>query len=350
MGISLDGGQCVMSALAPGGSLESRLTQLNWFQRLKVAQGAFTGLAALHKAGVVHGNLKTTNVFVAPDGLDGLVGDYAAGRRPDFEKMAPSVLNYYDPEFVKGNEATNESDVYSLGIVLLELLASQKDGEVPAVQNGGDRGGGPLDEFADAAASGGWPEDVAREVIELAAACVRPNARRRKSADIIARALKQIAQDEVDEAGNVVTLMRLADKACGTARDQSANLPRFDKMRARERAQFEFAALKLQARWRGRVARRRFEKLKRSGALSQVVSDESLDAMFTPEEVKAAVFIQTRWRGIMARKKTRKLIAQKKGVALQEEDASTALTRKQLNEMALAEQEAEERELSLIHI
>ena len=345
MGISLDGGQCVMSALAPGGTLESRLTQLNWFQRLKVAQGAFTGLAALHKAGVVHGNLKTTNVFVAPDGLDGLVGDYAAGRRPDFEKMAPSVLNYYDPEFVKGNEATNESDVYSLGIVLLELLASQKDGEVPAVQNGGDRGGGPLDEFADAAASGGWPEDVAREVIELAAACVRPNARRRKSADIIARALKQIAQDEVDEAGNVVTLMRLADKACGTARDQSANLPRFDKMRARERAQFEFAALKLQARWRGRVARRRFEKLKRSGASSQVVSDESLDAMFTPEEVKAAVFIQTRWRGIMARKKTRKLIAQKKGVALQEEDASTALTRKQLNEMALAEQEAEEREI-----
>ena len=43
--------------------------------------------------------------------------------------------------------------------------------------------------------------------------------------------------------------------------------------------------------------------------------------------------------------KTRKLIAQKKGVALQEEDASTALTRKQLNEMALAEQEAEEREI-----
>ena len=38
MGISLDGGQCVMSALAPGGSLESRLTQLNWFQRLRVAR------------------------------------------------------------------------------------------------------------------------------------------------------------------------------------------------------------------------------------------------------------------------------------------------------------------------
>ena len=282
--------------------LESRLTQLNWFQRLKVAQGAFTGLVALHKAGVVHGNLKTTNVFVALDGLDGLVGDYAAGRRPDFEKMAPSVLNYYDPEFVKGNEATNESDVYSLGIVLLELLASQKDGEVPRSRTGAIVEADPLDEFADAAASGGWPEDVAREVIELASACVRPNARRRKSADVIARALKQIAQDEVDEAGNVVTLMRLADKAC-MARDQSANLPRFDKMRARERAQFEFAALKLQARWRGRIARRRFEKLKRSGASSQVVSDESLDAMFTPEQVKAAVFIQTRWRGIMARKK-----------------------------------------------
>ena len=343
MGISLDGGQCVMSALAPGGSLESRLTQLNWFQRLRVAAGAFAGLAALHAAGVVHGNLKTTNVFVADDGLDGLVGDYAAGRRPDFDKCSTSVLNYYDTAFVKGDDASNESDVYSMGIVLLELLASQRDGEVPAVQNGG--GGGPLDEFADAAAQGGWPEDVAREVIELAAACVRPNARRRKSADIIARALKQIAQDEVDEAGNVVTLMRLADKACGTARDQSGELPRFDKMRARERARFEFAALKLQARWRGRVARRRCEKLKRSGMPAQIVADDGQDSTFTPEQVKAAVFIQTRWRGIMARKKARKLVAQKRGVTFQEDDDGTALTRKQLDELALAEREAEEREI-----
>ena len=257
-----------MSALAPGGSLESRLTQLNWFQRLKVAQGAFTGLAALHKAGVVHGNLKTTNVFVALDGLDGLVGDYAAGRRPDFEKMAPSVLNYYDPEFVKGNEATNESDVYSLGIVLLELLASQKDGEVPAVQNRGDRGGGPLDEFADAAASGGWPEDVAREVIELASACVRPNARRRKSADVIARALKRIAQDEVDEAGNVVTLMRLADKACGMAR---INPPicRGSTRCARGRGRTESRRLSFRpVERKGRE--KTVEKLKRSGASSKL--------------------------------------------------------------------------------
>ena len=159
------------------------------------------------------------------------------------------TLPYMPPEFVMSRRVSTKTDAFAFGVVLLELLASQRDGEVPAVQNGG--GGGPLDEFADAAAQGGWPEDVAREVIELAAACVRPNARRRKSADIIARALKQIARDEVDEAGNVVTLMRLADKACGTARDQSGELPRFDKMRARERARFEFAALKLQARWRG---------------------------------------------------------------------------------------------------
>ena len=135
-----------MSALAPGGSLESRLTQLNWFQRLKVAQGAFTGLAALHKAGVVHGNLKTTNVFVALDGLDGLVGDYAAGRRPDFEKMAPSVLNYYTIQSSSRatRRRTNPTCTRSASSSL-ELLASQKDGEVPAVQNGGDGGGGPLD-------------------------------------------------------------------------------------------------------------------------------------------------------------------------------------------------------------
>ena len=53
MGISLDGGQCVMSALAPGGSLESRLTQLNWFQRLRVAAGAFAVLTVTRRRTVI---------------------------------------------------------------------------------------------------------------------------------------------------------------------------------------------------------------------------------------------------------------------------------------------------------
>ena len=78
---------------------------------------------------------------------------------------------------------------------------------------------------------------------------------------------------------------------------------------------------------------------------AQIVADDGQDSTFTPEQVKAAVFIQTRWRGIMARKKARKLVAQKRGVTFQEDDDGTALTRKQLDELALAEREAEEREI-----
>ena len=240
--------------------------------------------------------------------------------------MAPSVLNYYDPEFVKGNEATNESDVYSLGIVLLELLASQKDGEVPC---GPEQGrswrrtpGRVCGRRRFRRLAGGRGERGHRDGVG-----VRETQRQAEEERGCHRqgALKRIAQDKVDEAGNVVTLMRLADKACGMARDQSANLPRFDKI-ARGRGR-NSSSRRLSFRPGGEEGSREDgSKLKRSGASSQVVSDESLDAIFTPEQVKAAVFIQTRWRGIMARKKTRKLIAQKKGVALQEEDASTALT------------------------
>jgi len=71
IGVALDGGVCTVSPLLSGGSLDSRLHDLSWFQRLKVAAGAFTGLEALHAAGLVHGNLKATNVLLPADGLDG---------------------------------------------------------------------------------------------------------------------------------------------------------------------------------------------------------------------------------------------------------------------------------------
>eukprot|EP00227_Mantoniella_beaufortii_P000556 CAMPEP_0197611192 /NCGR_PEP_ID=MMETSP1326-20131121/54898_1 /TAXON_ID=1155430 /ORGANISM="Genus nov. species nov., Strain RCC2288" /LENGTH=203 /DNA_ID=CAMNT_0043179811 /DNA_START=294 /DNA_END=901 /DNA_ORIENTATION=- len=119
IGVALDGGVCTVTPLAPGGSLESRLQALTWFQRLKVASGAFNGLEVLHAAKLVHGNLKATNILLAADGLDGLIADINTVA-PSVDGMEQSVVNYYDPEYLApGGQAKPSSDVYSMGVILL---------------------------------------------------------------------------------------------------------------------------------------------------------------------------------------------------------------------------------------
>jgi serine/threonine protein kinase len=157
---------------------------------------------------LLRGNLKATNMLIAADGLDGMLVDINT-TPPSLDGMEQSVVNYYDPEFLKTGAAKPASDVYSMGVILLELLTSHK-GQVPSLNgeeegagagaaaaaavagraaeglsSGGGGGGGgggadPMDALQAAAVTAGWPTEVAREVVALAAACVRPHAERRK--------------------------------------------------------------------------------------------------------------------------------------------------------------------------
>jgi eukaryotic-like serine/threonine-protein kinase len=124
-----------------------------------IAAGAADGLAAAHAAGVVHRDVKPENIFLvhAADGREAvklldfgfawIPGDEAAptrrtaarsgpptqGRRP-----RPSALGtpeYMAPEQAQGAPAAPSADIYSLGVVLYEMLAGRApfDGAYPAI-------------------------------------------------------------------------------------------------------------------------------------------------------------------------------------------------------------------------
>jgi len=56
--------------------------------------------------------------------------------KPLVDGMEQSVVNYYDPEFLRSGAATKEADIYSMGVILLELLTSFK-GQVPRLDADG---------------------------------------------------------------------------------------------------------------------------------------------------------------------------------------------------------------------
>ncbi|WP_163163017.1 Stk1 family PASTA domain-containing Ser/Thr kinase [Arthrobacter sp. Alg241-R88] len=93
------------------------------------------GLGAAHAAGFIHRDVKPENVLIADDGRI-KIGDFGLARAVTTSTSTGALLGtvaYLSPELVLGKSADARSDVYSVGIMLYEMLTGQQPftGEVP---------------------------------------------------------------------------------------------------------------------------------------------------------------------------------------------------------------------------
>ncbi len=105
-------------------------------QTITIMDAVLSGLAAAHRAGIVHRDVKPENVLLAEDGRI-KIGDFGLARATTANtatgQMLLGTIAYLAPELVTRGTADARSDIYALGIMLYEMLVGEQpyQGEQP---------------------------------------------------------------------------------------------------------------------------------------------------------------------------------------------------------------------------
>ncbi|OAN27079.1 MULTISPECIES: Stk1 family PASTA domain-containing Ser/Thr kinase [unclassified Plantibacter] len=105
-------------------------------QAADILDAVLSGLAAAHRAGIVHRDVKPENVLLADDGRI-KIGDFGLARAASANTATGQALlgtiAYLSPELVTRGQADARSDIYALGIMLYEMLTGEQPykGEQP---------------------------------------------------------------------------------------------------------------------------------------------------------------------------------------------------------------------------
>ncbi len=138
-----EGRHFIATEFVDGVTLRQRMqaARMSIAEMFSVASQIVSALAAAHEAGIVHRDIKPENVMVRPDGLVKVL-DFGLAKveeRPQVSSEVSSIphlstepgvvmgtISYMSPEQVRGLKVDQRTDIFSLGVVLYEILTGRR--------------------------------------------------------------------------------------------------------------------------------------------------------------------------------------------------------------------------------
>ncbi|PKI42686.1 hypothetical protein CRG98_036968 [Punica granatum] len=217
---------------------------LEWTKRVKIALGSAKGLAYLHEdcnPKIIHRDIKSANILL-DDAFEAQVADFGLAKLNNDSNTHVSTrvmgtFGYLAPEYASSGKLTDRSDVFSFGVVLLELVTGRKP--VDASQPLGDESlvewarplliqaleTGDVSELVDQRLGKSYVESEMLRMIEAAAACIRHSAPKRPRMVQVLRAL-----DSDSEMSDLSNGVKLGQSTAYNSGQYSQDIMRFRRM------------------------------------------------------------------------------------------------------------------------
>lgn len=132
VGVTRDGRPYFAMELVEGLTLDQFTASASLEEKLNLFDQLCSAVSAAHHNLIVHGDLKPSNVLIAPNGVPKLL-DFGISRLMDGESVESTTIAlramtpaYASPEQLRGEPISTWSDVYSLGLILYELLTGKR--------------------------------------------------------------------------------------------------------------------------------------------------------------------------------------------------------------------------------
>ena len=103
--------------------------KLNYKETLSIAIQVARGIQAAHAKGIIHRDIKPQNIMISADGkvkvMDFGIARAASSATSTISSDAMGSVHYSSPEQVRNGYISNKSDIYSLGIVMYEMVTGR---------------------------------------------------------------------------------------------------------------------------------------------------------------------------------------------------------------------------------
>lgn len=199
---------------------------LPWLTRVKILLGAAKGLEFLHKQEkpVIYRDFKPSNILLSSDFSSklsdfGLATDGSEEEDSNFTKSVMGTEGYAAPEYISAGNLTTMSDVFSFGVVLLEMLTARKAVEKYRAQRGRNlvewarpmlKDPNKLERIIDPSLEGKYSVEGIRKAAALAYQCLSHNPKSRPTMTTVVKTLEPILDLKDIQNGPFVYIVPVA--------------------------------------------------------------------------------------------------------------------------------------------